>query len=221
MPAPLHKSNWTKHTQTLGQRIATVLDDKLTNAAREAKTTEIKLNHPDLRDDMTQEGLDNTIIDVPVTIDGSWKSRRMDSKHGFVTAISVETGKVLDRVYRTSRCHGCAWWKGKEGTPEHAEWLEDHLDVCLLNHNSSAQSMEAEGVYSMYQASVDNRHTRYNPYIGDGDSKSFHRLQQEDVYDGVELTKEECVGHVQKRMGSRLCSLLDRNKGKFSYNFFI
>ncbi|XP_013381184.1 uncharacterized protein LOC106152218 [Lingula anatina] len=54
----------------------------------------------------------------------------------------------------------------------------------------------------------------YNPSVGDGDSSAFRRVQQEQSYGSeFELVKEECIGQVQKRMGSRLRRLVERNKG--------
>ena len=47
-------------------------------------------------------------------------------------------------------------------------------------------------------------------FLGDGDSKAHNLLVQENVYDDVEVAKLECVGHVQKRLGSRLRSLKKR-----------
>ena len=34
-------------------------------------------------------------------------------------------------------------------------------------------------------------------YYGDGDSKSY--MQVSNVYPGMEITKYECIGHVQKK----------------------
>ena len=58
----------------------------------------------------------------------------------------------------------------------------------------------------------------YNPYIGDGDSKAYRRVQQEQPYgEAFPVRKEECVGHVQKRMGTNLRKLLDAKKGRLPY----
>ena len=65
---------------------------------------------------------DEIATDIPVSLDGSWKSRRMDSRHGFVTAVSADTGEVLDRHYMCSRCPVCLSWADKEGTEEYMEW---------------------------------------------------------------------------------------------------
>ena len=54
----------------------------------------------------------------------------------------------------------------------------------------------------------------YTRYIGDGDSKGFNKVAESDPYNGVPVTKEECIGHVQKRVGSRLWELKRQLKGK-------
>ena len=43
--------------------------------------------------------------------------------------------------------------------------------------------------------------------VSDGDSKSFHRVSQEMQYGDVAIEKLDCVGHVGKRMGTRLREL--------------
>ena len=52
---------------------------------------------------------------------------------------------------------------------------------------------------------------RYTKLLGDGDSKSFATVKN--TYEGVTMEKLECVGHVQKRVGSRLRSLKKAKKG--------
>lgn len=51
---------------------------------------------------------------------------------------------------------------------------------------------------------------RYMEFLGDGDSKAHKLLVQEAVYGDVDIEKLECVGHIQKRLGSRLRSLKKR-----------
>ncbi|XP_072032290.1 uncharacterized protein [Amphiura filiformis] len=62
--------------------------------------------------------------------------------------------------------------------------------------------------------SEDTLGLRYTTYVGDGDSSSFSRITQEQPY-GPDVTtiKEECVGHIQKRMGCRLRKLVEKKKG--------
>lgn len=46
---------------------------------------------------LTDEQLHDILVDIPVSVDGSWLTRGKQSRHGFVTVISVDTGDVLDR----------------------------------------------------------------------------------------------------------------------------
>ncbi|GFW71005.1 uncharacterized protein TNCV_190961 [Trichonephila clavipes] len=49
---------------------------------------------------------------------------------------------------------------------------------------------------------------KYSNYIGDGDTKTFNALSENKPYgDDHLIQKIECVGHVQKRMGTRLRKL--------------
>ena len=57
---------------------------------------------------------------------------------------------------------------------------------------------------------------RYTTYVGDGDSRSFTIIRKLEPYGpDTEITKEECVGHIQKRMGTRLRSLITKSKGNY------
>ena len=58
-------------------------------------------------------------------------------------------------------------------------------------------------------------HFRYNPYIGDGDSKAYRQVVDDQPYGpNYDIMKVECVGHVQKRMGTNLRKLLESKKGE-------
>ncbi|GFV55870.1 hypothetical protein TNCV_2834421 [Trichonephila clavipes] len=49
---------------------------------------------------------------------------------------------------------------------------------------------------------------KYQRYIGDGDSKNFSSIAEKKTYgDSAPIEKIECVGHIQKRMGSHLRKL--------------
>ena len=66
--------------------------------------------------------------------------------------------------------------------------------------------MEAVGAPSMFDRSIEKHGLRYTRFYGDGDSKSFDEVKN--MYDGVVVEKQECVGHVQKRVGNRLRKLI-------------
>ena len=71
--------------------------------------------------------------------------------------------------------------------------------------------METEGAKRVFTRSIDKHKVRYVEYLGDGDSKSY--VNVEDVNEGIEIKKLECVGYYQKRVGTRLRNLKKKEKG--------
>ena len=82
---------------------------------------------------------------------------------------------------------------------------------CSINHEDSAPKMEQSGVEGIFARSITKNKLRYTEYYGDGDTKSFSAVK--DFYEGVTVLKKECIGHVQKRVGSRLRKLKKQTKG--------
>jgi hypothetical protein len=70
------------------------------------------------------------------------------------------------------------------------------------------------GVKKIFGRSQEKYKLQYTEYFGDGDSKGFSEVQ--DIYskESVKLVKKECVGHVQKRVGTALRKLKKENKGQ-------
>ncbi|GFX90825.1 uncharacterized protein TNCV_3166561 [Trichonephila clavipes] len=69
--------------------------------------------------------------------------------------------------------------------------------------------MEVAGALSIFQRS----NVRYTKYLGDGDSKAFTSIVQNKVYgDHCSVEKLECIGHVMKRMGTRLRRLKTKDE---------
>ena len=151
--------------------------------------------------------------DVGVSFDGSWQRRGYSSLNGVGTAISVSTGKVLDCETLSRHCKVCLNNAPlKETNPdEYADWKLSHDDLCQLNHSGSASSMETAAAVTIFTRSIETHGLWYNNYFGDGDSSVFAAV--ENVYSGVTVKKYECLGHYQKRVGSRLRKLRLRVKG--------
>eukprot|EP00794_Sanderia_malayensis_P002926 gene2926-3380_t len=64
--------------------------------------------------------------------------------------------------------------------------------------------MESAGAVMMFKRSIEKHQLRYTSYIGDGDSSSYGDVASSQPYgEGVQIEKKECIGHIQKRMGSR------------------
>ena len=77
--------------------------------------------------------------------------------------------------------------------------------------------MESDGVLELYSRSIAKHgiRYRYSPFIGDGDSSSYNRVDNERPYGAsCFVEKHECVNHVTKRMGTNLRSLVREYKGK-------
>jgi hypothetical protein len=117
-------------------------------------------------------------------------------------------------------CRECGSWKKKKQDKlvselEYLEWWTEHDSECLLTHETSSSSMEKEGINQIYERSIEKHNIRYRPYIGDGDSSSFHEVELGMPYGALyPVEKEECVNHITKRMGTNLRELLRMHKGK-------
>ena len=75
--------------------------------------------------------------------------------------------------------------------------------------------MESSGAVTMFKRSINKNQLVYKEYLGDGDTSSFNDVINAEPYkdQGVEPVKLECVGHVQKRLGTRLRNLVKAHKG--------
>ncbi|GFV32417.1 uncharacterized protein TNCV_1677031 [Trichonephila clavipes] len=68
--------------------------------------------------------------------------------------------------------------------------------------------MEVDGMLRIFNRSEKLHNLKYSNYIGDGDTKTFNALSENKPYgDDHLIQKIDCVGHVQKRMGTRLRKL--------------
>ncbi|GFV11910.1 uncharacterized protein TNCV_631151 [Trichonephila clavipes] len=85
----------------------------------------------------------------------------------------------------------------------------------------SASCMETVGVYLIFERSENHRKLQYTDYYCDGDSKAYESVKN--MYAPNTVNKLECIGHVQKRVGSHLrklkiCERIGR-KGKLTDKF--
>jgi len=150
--------------------------------------------------------------DTSVSVDGTWQRKGFSSKLGVVAAISVEHGKVLDISILSKSCKACVRLKGKEKTqPEvFKQKMQEHS--CNLNYKGSSPNMEKSGTIEIFSRSIEKHGLYYTSFYGDGDSKSFAAVQN--IYGPDKpVNKFECIGHYQKRVGSRLRKLKKTKKG--------
>ena len=160
----------------------------------------------------------DALCDAAVTYDGTWMRRGYASLYGAFIAISWETGKVLDYEALSRYCLQCSTLKrllAKQDLTQDAYDQQMASHSCSANSTCSAPGMEAQAAKMIWQRSVEQRQVRYTTFIGDGDTKSFKAVCDVAPYGpDVAITKEECVGHVQKRVGSNLRKLKKDMTGK-------
>ena len=77
--------------------------------------------------------------------------------------------------------------------------------------------METASAFIIFQRSRGLHSPQYTTYLDDGDSSAFTTIQEASPYGpNVTINKLECVGHVQKRVGTRLRKLVqDKKRGEF------
>ena len=150
--------------------------------------------------------LNDGICDVTASFDGTWQRRGYASLNGVVSCISIDTGKCLAYECLTKKCKSCDVWEKRKGTDEYEKFKKTH--DCPINHIGSAAAMETVGVKKIYERSVETLNLRYMMYIGDGDSKAYPSIQLAQPYGPNKIPeKGECIGHVQKRVGTQLRNL--------------
>lgn len=197
MPKPMTQNNYDKLVNKIAGVTKNVAEETMSDAAN------------DIRE---QVGVaDDSPADIGVSCDGTWQKRGFSSLNGVFAAISIDTGKVIDVEPMSRSCKACCIKKelSKTDPDGYAQWRNSH--ICNYNYQGSAGGMETEGAKRVFARSLEKRNLRYVKFLGDGDCKSF--LNVKDTYPGVSMQKLECVGHYQKRVGTRLRNLKKKEKG--------
>ena len=108
---------------------------------------------------------DDNIVDTGTSVDGTWQKRGFTSLIDAVTAISIETGRILDVEVMTRYCQGCINIEKFKENSDLYEHLElDH--VCKSNHEGSAGKMVVVGVERIFSKSIETRRLCYTDYYG-------------------------------------------------------
>lgn len=168
-----------KYSGVIGEAVQSIASSSMRAAANEA----VELN----------EGSK----DIPIAFDGTWQKRGHTSKNSVATVTSIDTGKVIDFEALTKHCYACC-----EGNTN-----GEHKTNCQKNYEGTSGGMEAAAAVNIFSRSQQERDVRYTQFLGDGDSKAYKCVIESKPYGDVKIKKVECVGHVQKRMGTRLRKL--------------
>ena len=80
-----------------------------------------------------------------------------------------------------------------------------HKSICTANFSGTSLGVEGSAAVEILKRSVLKNQLVYSTNVGDGDSSSSKNLFKSDPYGGIEtIRKEECLGHVQKRLKKHL-----------------
>ena len=188
MPPPLTRKNYGTVSRSVLAASKSIAEESMAKAAEEI----VSLGQAD----------ENGIVDSSVSCDGTWQKRGYSSLNGVFTAISTDSGKIVDVECMSRFCKICDRKKGQN---------ESTVHVCRANYEGSAPNMEKAGAERVFGRSMAKNKMRYTQYYGDGDSKSFNAVEH--IYKDRKVEKLECIGHVQKRVGKRLRDLKKKVKG--------
>jgi len=197
-PEPVTENSYNNYLHHLESHAKSNCDISMHNAAKELRQEIIMNNNNESEsDDIGQ------ILNTAVSVDGSCQKRYgHNSLNGLVYIISIETGRVLDYVVKTKVCHVC-----KSNPNADDNWKKEHAKVCCINHTGSAGSMEVQATLEMFLRSIERYNLRYTTYVGDGDSSAFGTVRDavlDKFGEDYSIVKEDCIGHIQKRMGAAL-----------------
>ena len=199
MESPMSKRTYNNTNNQLHKAYTSAMKNSVSAAAIETRKLVLK---------DTYEA--EKVADCKVSVDGTWQRRGHASINGVVVAISTENGKVLDTSVLSKQCKGCQAWSKCKNSPKYDNWKANH--VCQMNHEKSSGSMEGAGAVLIWNRSLNNK-LRYVSYIGDGDTSSYAEVVASKPYDNIDIEKLECIGHVNKRMGSRCRNLIVKSRG--------
>lgn len=172
-------NRYFRYDKFLGQVSKKVCKDSMKTAVKEA----VEAN--------------NGIRELCVAIDGSWQKRGHTSLNGILSVTSADVGKVLDISVLSKHCR-CPNKLRKE-----------HLSSCTANYSGTSGGMEVAGALEVFRRSVPEYDVQYTEYLGDGDSNGYKAVCEDQPYgNSVQIYKAECIGHVMKRMGTRLRTML-------------
>jgi len=165
------------------------------------KTVVIEVSEASMKEAVEEAVVENEDSpNLAVAVDGTWQKRGYTSLNGVLCVTSIDTGKALDVEVMSKFCL--------------CKDTNAHLPTCKSNFHGVSGMMEVQGAINIFERSLEKYGVRYTKYLGDGDSKGHAAVAEKNIYgDDYPVEKLECIGHVQKRMGTRLRKLKDSLKG--------
>lgn len=114
-------------------------EEILSQAFQEETSEQLQKNCAEARKlAMLEEALDDddddnvTIVDIPISFDGTWSKRGYTANHCIGFLISAATGRVLDFEVTSKVCQQCTQMKAKLDEAGFNDWYQDH--ICEGSH---------------------------------------------------------------------------------------
>ena len=200
MPPPVAYKSYNSHVERIFEAAKRKCQESMHRAQQLVKKLELE----------SGQDSEDGIINTAVSCDGTWHKRGFSSLYGATFVIAEQTGQVLDYDFMSKTCSTCRLWAYEDQqSTKYKEFWQFHKDQCQANYSGTSPGMDAKGAVTLWSRSLQHG-LRYLTFIGDGDSKAFENVTEAKPY-GAEYTiqKSDCIGHIQKRMGTNL-----RNKKK-------
>lgn len=190
LPPPVQQTTYDMIIENIHSAASSIVQLVLKQAVKEEQQ------------EITNQNSSDDIKKLTVSGDGTWRKRGFTSLYGVAVLIGHLTGKVVDFIVKSAYCAECNYWNKHVNTEQYQEWKSNHEENCQANHVGSAGKMEVDAMKELFSRSVEKHGVMYINYVGDGDSKTYTGLVNAKPYGEIEIIKKECVGHVQKRMGT-------------------
>ncbi|CAF2715562.1 unnamed protein product [Rotaria sp. Silwood2] len=129
----------------------------------------------DIKDKNNQN---NEILNITVSLDGTWNRRGHISNYGIVFLIDVHTGYCIDYEVMSLNCEACNMRKSTLTNTQFDRWYKKHKAHCYKNYSGTSKSMEKEGAVRLFQRSLING-LRYERMVcdGDGDASAYEAIK--------------------------------------------
>ena len=119
---------------------------------------------------------------------------------------------------KTLHCHECINHQNDDKKSDmYLDWHKSHLGNCLVNYHGSSGGMEAKAGVEMFLRSIETRNLKYTIFVRDGDSSCYSKVRDACTAcygESYPVIKEECTGHVRKRMVAGLRKLKRKRRGQ-------
>ena len=126
------------------------------------------------------------LLDVAISLDGSFDHTGTDATHCVSVAVEVYTGRPLD-VIMTEKCTKCEKCN---------EYKDNGNCINGLFHGASGD-MEKFNALALFQRST-KIGFRYTSFVGDGDCKNYKAIVDSKPYE-IDPNKVKCANHLPKR----------------------